>query len=104
MQSSRRRSLARVRKSEAKRALVKRLIPIGEMESAVADKNEEDADKKYIGEQIDEKFEKDDIIKGVIGEMQPPVIRRREELAVQTASRRHQARARNALVRRSDKP
>lgn len=64
---------------EAKRALVKRLIPIGEMESAVADKTEEDA-KKYIGEQIDEKFEKDDIIKGVIGEMQPPVIRRREEL------------------------
>ena len=64
---------------KAKRELVKRLIPVAEMESAVSDKNADDAEK-YIGEQVDEAFTKDEQIKSVIGEMQPPVVRRREEL------------------------
>ena len=65
---------------EQQRALVARLLPVGEMESAVADaKDTADADK-IIGEMVDKAFNDDDTIKSVIGEMQPPTVRRREDL------------------------
>jgi hypothetical protein len=66
---------------ESKRALVKRLLPVGEMELKVADaKDAEEADK-LIGEMVDKAFNDDDTIQTVIGEMQAPVVRRREDLS-----------------------
>jgi len=66
---------------EKQRALVARLLPVGEMEAAVADaKSTEDADR-IIGEMVDKAFNDDDTIKSVIGEMQPPTVRRREDLS-----------------------
>lgn len=62
-----------------KRALVARLLPVGEMESKVADATEEDA-KKTIGEMVDAAFNTDDTIKTIVGEQSAPVLRRREEL------------------------
>lgn len=64
---------------ESQRALVMRLLPVGEMEAKVEDLKEDEA-AKVIGEMMTESFDKDDQIKSVIGEMQPPVIRRREAL------------------------
>jgi hypothetical protein len=66
--------------SKRKRELVTRLLPVGEMQSRVADAKDADEADKIIGEMVTEAFEKDDTIKSVVGEMQPPVVRRREEL------------------------
>lgn len=63
-----------------KRALVARLLPVGEMETKVADTADQAAADKLIGEMVDASIDKDDQIKVVIGEQQPPAIRRREEL------------------------
>ena len=65
---------------EEKRALVARLLPVGEMESAVADAKDGDDAKRIIGEMVDKAFNDDDTIKSVIGEMAPPVVRRRDDL------------------------
>lgn len=65
---------------EGKRALVARLLPVGEMESAVADAKDADEATRVIGEMVDKAFNDDETIKTVIGEMQPPVIRRRDDL------------------------
>jgi hypothetical protein len=65
---------------KAKRELVMRLLPVGEMESKVADCSSDEDAKKLIGEMVDDAFSKDTMLKSVIGEMQPPVVRRREEL------------------------
>lgn len=64
---------------EKQRALVMRLLPVGEMEAKVSDLKEDEA-AKIIGEMVEESFDKDDQVKAVIGEMQPPAIRRREAL------------------------
>lgn len=63
---------------ENKRKLVMRLLPVGEMETKVSDAKPEDA-AKMISEMVDETFDKDETIKTVVGEMQPPTVRRREE-------------------------
>lgn len=64
---------------KAKRDLVLRLLPTGEMETKLAEAKPEEVDK-LVGEMVDEAFNKDDHIKTLIGEQAPPVIRRREEL------------------------
>lgn len=64
---------------KAKRTLVMRLLPTGEMEAKLADAKEDEVDK-IVGEMVDAAFDKDDAIKTIIGEQQPPVIRRREQL------------------------
>jgi hypothetical protein len=64
---------------EAQRKLVRRLLPVGEMESKLADANGEDA-AKLVGEMVTSAFDKDDMIKEIVSEMSPPVIRKREEL------------------------
>jgi hypothetical protein len=66
---------------EAKRSLVKRLLPVGEMETKVADAKDADEADKIISEMVDEAFNKDETIQTVIGEMQAPVVRRREDLS-----------------------
>lgn len=63
-----------------KRALVKRLVPIGEMEAKVEGAKDSDEAEKFIGEMLDNSFDTDAVIKTTIGEMQPAVVRRREEL------------------------
>lgn len=63
-----------------KRELLGRLLPVGEMESRVADCTDDESAKKLVGEMVDEAFSKDDTIKNILGEMQPPALRRREEL------------------------
>lgn len=62
------------------RALVRRLLPVSEMEAKVADAKPEDAEK-IIGEMVTESFDKDETIKTLIGEQTPPVVRRREDLS-----------------------
>lgn len=63
---------------EKKRKLVLRMLPVAEMESKLADAKEEEAEK-LISEMVDESFDKDKDIQVLIGEMQPPTPRRREE-------------------------
>jgi hypothetical protein len=63
-----------------KRALLGRLLPVAEMESKVADCKDDEAAKKLVGEMVDEAMSKDGVIKSVIGEMQPPSVRRLDEL------------------------
>lgn len=65
---------------ETQRALVMRLLPVGEMEAKVSELKEDDDPAKVIGEMVTSSFDNDDQVKAVIGEMQPPVIRRREAL------------------------
>jgi hypothetical protein len=66
--------------NKEKRALVKRLVPVGEMEAKVADVTDATAADKLIGEMLDESFDKDEVVQGIVGEQAPPVVRRREEL------------------------
>ena len=63
-----------------KRELVKRLVPVGEMESKVADAKDNDEAEKFIGEMLDESFNTDKTLQSVIGEQQPPTVRRRDEM------------------------
>lgn len=72
--------LAEKVQDEQKRALVRRLLPVGEMESKVADAKDAEEVEKLIGEMVTAEFDKDETIKTLIGEMSPPVVRRREEL------------------------
>lgn len=69
---------------EDKRALVMRLVPVGEMETKAADAKDGDEVEKIVGEMLDTSFDKDDMIQKIIGEMQPPVVRRREDLRSNT--------------------
>jgi hypothetical protein len=64
---------------EGQRAVIKRLLPLPEMEAKIADAKEEDVDK-LLGEMIDTSFNNDDVIKGLIGEQSPVSVRRREAL------------------------
>jgi hypothetical protein len=66
-----------------KRALVKRLIPassMGEMETKVSDSKDTEEAEKYVGEMLDEVFNKDEMIQGIVSGQSPPVVRRREEI------------------------
>lgn len=65
---------------EDQQALVLRLLPVGEMASAAADAEDEEGAKKLVGEMVDKAFNEDDVLKTLVGEQQPPVVRRREEL------------------------
>jgi hypothetical protein len=62
-----------------KRALVKRLLPVSEMESKLSDAKPEETDK-LVGELVTASFDSDDMIKQIVGEMQPPTVRRSSEL------------------------
>lgn len=66
---------------ESKRALVKRLLPVSEMEAKVADAKDTAEADKIISEMVDTAFNDDETIQTVIGEMQAPVVRRREDLS-----------------------
>jgi nitrate reductase NapAB chaperone NapD len=63
-----------------KRAVVRALLPIGEMTAKVEGLSESDDHAKIIGDMVDDAFNKTDTIKTVVGEMAPPVVRRRDEL------------------------
>lgn len=65
---------------EEKRVLVRRLLPVGEMQAAVEDAADAEAATKLVGEMVDDVFNKDEVVQGIVGEMAPPVVRRREEL------------------------
>jgi hypothetical protein len=66
--------------NEERRTLARRLLPVGEMELKASDcKTQEDV-TKLVGEMTDKAFNEDDVIQGIVSEMSPPVIRRREEL------------------------
>lgn len=64
---------------KARRALVKRLLPVAEMETKVSDVNEDEA-KTKIGEMVTSAIDNDEVLKVQIGEQAPPIVRRREEL------------------------
>jgi hypothetical protein len=69
--------------NEEKRKLVTRLLPsavMGEMESKVEDAKDTDEAEKIVGEMLDAAFNSDEVIQGIVGEMSPPVVRRREQL------------------------
>lgn len=66
--------------NEERRALVRRLLPVGEMESKAAEAKDGEAVTKLVGEMVDDVFSKDEVVKNILGETQPPVVRRREEL------------------------
>jgi hypothetical protein len=63
-----------------KRALVRRLMPLMEMESKVAEKNDGEEAVKLISEMTDAAFDKDEDVKRLLAEQQPPNVRRREEV------------------------
>lgn len=65
---------------EKTREVVARLVPVGEMESKVADESDPEAAKKLVSEMVDEAFNKDDAIKTLVGEQAPVNVRRREDL------------------------
>lgn len=65
---------------EDKRALALRLLPVGEMETAAADAADEEAVVKLVGEMTDTALNSDDMLKQIVSEQAPPVVRRREEL------------------------
>ena len=69
-------------KDENTRKLVAGLIaqPVAEMESKVEELPDEEAAKKFVGEQIDAIFNENELVKQVVGEQSPPIVRRREEL------------------------
>ena len=67
-----------------KRALVKRLIPassLGEMETKVSNAKDADEAEKFVGEMLDDVFDKDEMVQSIVSEQVPPVVRRREQLA-----------------------
>lgn len=66
--------------NEEKRSLVTRLLPVGEMEAKAADAKDGEEVAKIVGEMTDEALNSDDILKGIVSEQAPPVVRRREEL------------------------
>lgn len=66
--------------NEERRTLVRRLLPVGEMEMKAADEKSQDAVDKLVGEMVTDAFDKDEVIQQYVGEQQPPVIRRREDL------------------------
>lgn len=57
---------------EEKRAIVSRLLPVGEMETAVADAKDQDEADKIISEMVDAAFDKDEILQSYIGEQTAP--------------------------------
>jgi hypothetical protein len=68
----------------AKRALMRRLLPVAEMETKLAGAKEEDADK-LISEMVNTAIDGDDTIKTVMGEMAPPSVRRTKEVRDHTS-------------------
>jgi hypothetical protein len=62
------------------RALVARLLPVGEMEDKLSDAKEDEDTDKIVGEMLDTAFNTDDTIKQIVGEQQPVSVRRREQL------------------------
>ena len=75
--------LAKEIPDEQKRAVVKRLLPIGEMVEKVkglpSDADEEKVES-VISEMYSANVDKDDVLKGIIGEQTAPSIRRSESL------------------------
>lgn len=65
---------------EERRALVSRLLPVGEMVTKAESAKDEEEVKKIVGEMTDASFNSDDVLKGIVSEQAPPVVRRREEL------------------------
>ena len=66
--------------NEEKRALVRRLLPVGEMEAKAEACKDQESVTTLVGEMTTTAFDKDEVIQQYVGEMQPPVVRRREEL------------------------
>jgi len=64
---------------EKTRLLVKRLMPVTEMEAKATDVDDEGAEK-IVSEMVEDTFNKDDMVKELVSEQAPPVIRRREDL------------------------
>jgi len=64
---------------ENQRKLVRRMLPVAEMQTKLTDAKEDDAEK-IVSEMVEEQFDKDDLIKEIVSEMAPPVVRKREEL------------------------
>ena len=68
---------------EETRKLVRRLVPVSEMEAKAADLSEdatgEDVDK-LVREMVDASFDSDEVIQTYVSETAPPLVRREEEL------------------------
>jgi hypothetical protein len=60
-----------------KRALILKVLPVGEMESKLADAKDEDAEK-IVSEMVDAEFDTNDVVKHLVGEQQAPTVRRRD--------------------------
>lgn len=69
-----------------KRPILKRLIPVGEMETKAADVKTTEEVEALVGEMIDVVFNSDEIVKGIVSEMAAPLVRRREDLTRQQGS------------------
>ena len=69
--------------NEETRKLVRRLVPVSEMETKAADLSEdasaEDVDK-LVREMVDASFDSDEVIQTYVSEMAPPLVRRKEDL------------------------
>lgn len=71
---------------EEQRKLVRRLVPLAEMEAKAEDASDAEAVKKLVTEMTETAFNDDDMIQQVVSEQTPPIIRRREDLSRQSGN------------------
>jgi hypothetical protein len=64
---------------EKTRKMVRRLLPVGEMELKAAEAQDADAANALVGEMIEGAFNSDEQIQELVSEMAPPTVRRRDE-------------------------
>jgi len=66
-------------KDEKTRGIVKRMMPVAEMESKAVDAKNKEEVEKIVKEMTDASFNEDEIVKEMVSEESAPVVRRREE-------------------------
>jgi len=65
---------------EEQRKLVRRLMPVSEMEAKAADAKDGEEAETLVREMATTAFDEDDIVKQIVSEQSAPIVRRREEL------------------------
>lgn len=70
--------LAKKVPDEQNRALIKRLMPVSEMQTKIADAKDDDEAETFVNEMVEAVFNSDDGVKTLISEQSAPVLRRRE--------------------------
>lgn len=65
---------------EEARGIIRRLLPVGEMETAVAGCSSDEDAQKIVSEMVDAAFNADNTIQLLVSEQSAPIIRQREEI------------------------